>query len=153
MHYCVYKKIIGNLVRTLKTVNPKSEETKTAISKLLDLKQKYKEVTGTEYKNDSKVKNDGTKCKETFARKIAQQGDLVRSLKAKDAKAVRFIHLFHILSAAFSTFYMVVSVSDFQDIRNTNTELRRSGTSSQLRFIFGLMFSWKEEFEISNFPF
>lgn len=86
----------------MKAANPKSEEAKTAIAKLLDLKQKYKEMAGTDYKpktvlvtpSDNKGKSDSLKCMETFARKIAQQGDLVRSLKAKDAKAVRFIRLF-----------------------------------------------------------
>ncbi|KAL3993914.1 proline--tRNA ligase [Acanthocheilonema viteae] len=92
----LYKQIEqqGNVVRALKAVNPKNEETKTAIAKLLDLKQKYKEMTGTEYRPEivpfascDKPRSDSTKCKETFARKIAQQGDLVRCLKTKDAKA------------------------------------------------------------------
>ncbi|VDK71422.1 unnamed protein product [Onchocerca ochengi] len=93
----LYKQIEkqGNLVRTFKAANPKSEETKVAIAKLLDLKQKYKEMTGMEYKpknapvtpNDKELNNDSINYKETLARKIAQQGDLVRSLKAKDAKS------------------------------------------------------------------
>lgn len=40
--------------------------------------------------SDNKA-SDSAKCVETFARKIAQQGDLVRSLKAKNPKAVCFI--------------------------------------------------------------
>lgn len=40
----------GNLVRSLKAANPKSDEAKAAISKLLDLKKQYKESTGSEYK-------------------------------------------------------------------------------------------------------
>uniref|UniRef100_A0AAF5PX60 Glutamate--tRNA ligase n=4 Tax=Wuchereria bancrofti TaxID=6293 RepID=A0AAF5PX60_WUCBA len=92
----LYKQIEeqGNIVRTLKAANPKSEEAKAAIAKLLNLKQKYKEISGMEYKpksilvtpSDNKLSNSA-KCKETFAKKIAEQGDLVRSLKAKDAKS------------------------------------------------------------------
>ncbi|CAG9536379.1 unnamed protein product [Cercopithifilaria johnstoni] len=92
----LYKQIEeqGNVVRTLKSMNPKSEGSKAAIAKLLNLKQKYMEMAGTEYKSetvsvmscDNKLRNDSTKCMEAFARKISQQGDLVRSLKAKGAK-------------------------------------------------------------------
>lgn len=91
--------IIGNAVRALKAVNPKSEESKAAIAKLLDLKQMYREVAGREYKPESASvvppdKNDSTKHREAFMTRVSQQGDLVRSLKAKDAKSVRFIRLF-----------------------------------------------------------
>ncbi|EJW82260.1 hypothetical protein WUBG_06828, partial [Wuchereria bancrofti] len=74
----LYKQIEeqGNIVRTLKAANPKSEEAKAAIAKLLNLKQKYKEISGMEYKP-----------KRNICEKIAEQGDLVRSLKAKDAKS------------------------------------------------------------------
>uniref|UniRef100_A0A915AYC0 glutamate--tRNA ligase n=1 Tax=Parascaris univalens TaxID=6257 RepID=A0A915AYC0_PARUN len=40
----------GILVRQLKAVDPKSAESKSAIAKLLELKKKYKEVTGGDYK-------------------------------------------------------------------------------------------------------
>lgn len=87
----------GNLVRTLKAANPKSNEAKAAITKLLDLKKQYKEVTGTEYKprtvtqsSNDKEQGSSASAKEVFATKIQQQGELVRSLKAKDAKSVCF---------------------------------------------------------------
>uniref|UniRef100_A0A158Q904 glutamate--tRNA ligase n=1 Tax=Elaeophora elaphi TaxID=1147741 RepID=A0A158Q904_9BILA len=93
----LYKQIEeqGNIVRALKASNPKSEEAKAAVAKLLDMKQKYMEIAGKEYKpgtvavtsSNNKVESDNTKCKETFAKEIAQQGDLVRSLKAEDSKS------------------------------------------------------------------
>ncbi|VDM24589.1 unnamed protein product [Toxocara canis] len=40
----------GKLVRSLKAANPKGEETKTAIAKLLHLKATYRNITGSDYK-------------------------------------------------------------------------------------------------------
>uniref|UniRef100_A0A915PK29 glutamate--tRNA ligase n=1 Tax=Setaria digitata TaxID=48799 RepID=A0A915PK29_9BILA len=91
----LYKEIIeqASIVHMLEAANPESEEAKAAIVKLLELKKKHKEMTGTEYElkgtNDAvneKLRSDIICCKQAFAQKIAQQGDLVRSLKAKNPK-------------------------------------------------------------------
>lgn len=70
----------GNLVRSLKAANPKSDETKAAISKLLDLKKQYKERTGLEYKPKSTISSQQQeqltveRSVEELYRKIEEQG-------------------------------------------------------------------------------
>ncbi|MCP9260701.1 Bifunctional glutamate/proline--tRNA ligase [Dirofilaria immitis] len=53
--------------------------------KMTEMEYKPKSVLITQ--NDDKLIEDNPKCKETLARRITEQGDLVRSLKAKDAKS------------------------------------------------------------------
>lgn len=81
----------GNLVRSLKTSNPKGEEAKEAISKLLELKQQYKAVTGEDYKPEAqpalKASSAGPSGDgETLSKQIEEQGNLVRSLKSSNPK-------------------------------------------------------------------
>ncbi|EFP12448.1 CRE-EARS-1 protein [Caenorhabditis remanei] len=83
----------GNTVRDLKTKDAKSQATKDAIAKLLELKKQYKDATGADYKPGSapssasagapKPAVDGAK----IAQQIEEQGNLVRELKTKDAKS------------------------------------------------------------------
>uniref|UniRef100_A0A0N5AX29 glutamate--tRNA ligase n=1 Tax=Syphacia muris TaxID=451379 RepID=A0A0N5AX29_9BILA len=92
----------GNLVRTLKAKDAKSDETKAAIARLLELKALYKSKTGQDYKPNSKPKNNKSnhqKEKEStlsnsnelessdLYKQVEDQGNLVRTLKAKDAKS------------------------------------------------------------------
>lgn len=88
----------GNLVRTLKSENPKSEESKAAIAKLLELKKLYKDTTGQDYKPkpDPTVTNtstssaqdkSGTESAEDLYTQIEKQGNLVRSLKSANPKS------------------------------------------------------------------
>ncbi|VDK33306.1 unnamed protein product, partial [Anisakis simplex] len=53
----------GDLVRQLKAADPKSVESKAAIAKLLELKKKFKEVTGAEYKPKPATTTGGDKEK------------------------------------------------------------------------------------------
>ncbi|KAK6731733.1 hypothetical protein RB195_007914 [Necator americanus] len=103
----LYKQIEaqGNTVRTLKGEDPKSDATKQAVQKLLELKKQYKDVCGQEYKPgqppaESAAKN-ATNTAESAAKNatntaesastlfaaIESQGELVRNEKAKDAKS------------------------------------------------------------------
>ncbi|CAJ0594245.1 unnamed protein product [Cylicocyclus nassatus] len=84
----------GDLVRSEKAKDAKSEASKTAIAKLLELKKQYKEVTGIEYKPGQKPEgstpNVATSPDDdaaTLYNQIQAQGELVRSEKAKDAKS------------------------------------------------------------------
>uniref|UniRef100_A0A8R1HYX9 WHEP-TRS domain-containing protein n=1 Tax=Caenorhabditis japonica TaxID=281687 RepID=A0A8R1HYX9_CAEJA len=86
----------GNLVRELKTKDAKSQATKDAIVKLLELKKKYKEVTGSDHKPGSPPAgapasaaapaSSGSSGLEIY-NQIEAQGNLVRELKTKDAKS------------------------------------------------------------------
>ncbi|KAK0429195.1 hypothetical protein QR680_011244 [Steinernema hermaphroditum] len=80
----------GDLVRELKGKDAKSQETKDAIAKLLELKKQYKEKFGKEYKPQSAAPAPvpATNSEEaTFSAQIQKQGDLVREAKSKDAKS------------------------------------------------------------------
>jgi hypothetical protein len=73
----------GNLVRDLKAKDPKSAESKAAIAKLLDLKKQFKEMTGSDWKPPVET----APSSDNLSKSIAEQGNLVRDLKAKDPKS------------------------------------------------------------------
>ncbi|CAP38175.1 Protein CBR-EARS-1 [Caenorhabditis briggsae] len=79
----------GLLVRDLKAKDAKSQATKDAIAKLLELKKKYKDVTGSEYKPGAAPAAPAQPSTggSDIAAQIDAQGLLVRDLKAKDAKS------------------------------------------------------------------
>ncbi|CAL2029274.1 unnamed protein product [Caenorhabditis brenneri] len=87
----------GNIVRDLKAKDPKSQETKDAIAKLLDLKKKFKEATGSDYKpgaapappvqTPAPVQNSASVDEAAFLKEIENQGALVRDAKSKDPKS------------------------------------------------------------------
>ncbi|KAJ1360385.1 hypothetical protein KIN20_019343 [Parelaphostrongylus tenuis] len=84
----------GELVRTEKAKDAKSEAAKAAIAKLLELKKQYKEKTGQEYKpgqtpvpNSSLPSQDTSSEALTLYQEIQAQGELVRTEKAKNAKS------------------------------------------------------------------
>eukprot|EP00080_Pristionchus_pacificus_P009448 PDM69468.1 ears-1 [Pristionchus pacificus] len=88
----------GNLVRELKGKDAKSQATKDAIAKLLELKKNYKEKTGQEYKPGTPpaapaaaaaapaAAPAGNNAAALYA-ELEAQGNLVRELKSKDAKS------------------------------------------------------------------
>ncbi|CAB3410817.1 unnamed protein product [Caenorhabditis bovis] len=77
----------GLLVRDLKSKDAKSQATKDAIAKLLDLKKQYKDATGTEYKPGNAPGAAPQVTSTDIASAIDAQGNLVRELKSKDAKS------------------------------------------------------------------
>ncbi|EGT60361.1 hypothetical protein CAEBREN_23022 [Caenorhabditis brenneri] len=87
----------GNVVRNLKAKDPKSQETKDAIAKLLDFKKKFKEATGSDYKpvaapappvqTPASVQDSASVDETAFLRVIEDQGALVRDAKSKDPKS------------------------------------------------------------------
>ncbi|VDK60552.1 unnamed protein product [Gongylonema pulchrum] len=81
----------GALVRSLKASDPKAAKTKDAIAKLLELKKAYKELSGEDYKPDTapvqQAAAAGIETVEELYRRIEEQGNLVRSLKATDSKS------------------------------------------------------------------
>ncbi|EGT59652.1 hypothetical protein CAEBREN_06986 [Caenorhabditis brenneri] len=88
----------GYVVRDLKAKDPKSQETKDAIAKLLDLKKKFKEATGSDYKpgdtpapseqTPASVQNSANVDEAAFLKEIEDQGALVRDAKSKDIKSI-----------------------------------------------------------------
>uniref|UniRef100_A0A0M3KKL0 Bifunctional glutamate/proline--tRNA ligase (inferred by orthology to a D. melanogaster protein) n=1 Tax=Anisakis simplex TaxID=6269 RepID=A0A0M3KKL0_ANISI len=78
------------LVRSLKATNPKGDEAKAAIAKLLELKAQYKSVTGNEYKpkpvEKAPLVESGTseESPDELRKQIEEQGNLQES---KDAIA------------------------------------------------------------------
>ncbi|RCN33545.1 glutamine--tRNA ligase [Ancylostoma caninum] len=84
----------GNTVRTLKGEDPKSDATKQAVQKLLELKKQYKEATGQEYKPGQAPEAstpvaavNGDASAAGLYKEIEAQGEIVRSEKAKDPKS------------------------------------------------------------------
>ncbi|EYC44520.1 hypothetical protein Y032_0459g1845 [Ancylostoma ceylanicum] len=86
----------GNTVRTLKGEDPKSDATKQAVQKLLELKKQYKETTGQEYKPGQAPEAsaptpvaavNGDASAAGLYKEIEAQGEIVRSEKAKDPKS------------------------------------------------------------------
>uniref|UniRef100_A0AC34GGE8 WHEP-TRS domain-containing protein n=1 Tax=Panagrolaimus sp. ES5 TaxID=591445 RepID=A0AC34GGE8_9BILA len=88
----------GNLVREVKAKDSKSQETKDAVAKLLDLKKQYKEATGKDYKpsaapaakSSNSVSIQSSKSGDDEASlyaAIETQGNLVREVKSKDPKS------------------------------------------------------------------
>ncbi|TKR96186.1 hypothetical protein L596_010242 [Steinernema carpocapsae] len=80
----------GELVRELKGKDAKSQATKDAIAKLLELKKQYKAKFGAEYKPQAAAPaspaSSGSE-EAAFGAEITKQGELVREAKAKDAKS------------------------------------------------------------------
>lgn len=73
----------GNIVRDLKTKKASKPEIDAAVKTLLDLKAKYKETTGKDWLAPAPT----AKLNETeILKKITEQGDKVRELKAKKAE-------------------------------------------------------------------
>ncbi|CAI5438525.1 unnamed protein product [Caenorhabditis angaria] len=80
----------GNIVRDLKSKDAKSQATKDAIAKLLELKKQYKELTGADHKPGNPpvasappISNNN----DDLSKQIDAQGLIVRDLKSKDAKS------------------------------------------------------------------
>lgn len=74
------------------------DQVDAAVKQLLALKEEYKRITGQEYKPGvappqkapAPVQNGSTN---DLYEKVAEQGELVRKLKAEKAPKVRFYHL------------------------------------------------------------
>uniref|UniRef100_A0A803Y886 Bifunctional glutamate/proline--tRNA ligase n=1 Tax=Meleagris gallopavo TaxID=9103 RepID=A0A803Y886_MELGA len=91
-HLVMYNRVTaqGDIVRDLKAKKAAKEDIDKAVKQLLALKAEYKEKTGQEYKPGnppaaSKHENSGTlDCKALYD-KVAEQGEVVRKLKAEKA--------------------------------------------------------------------
>ncbi|XP_058813875.1 bifunctional glutamate/proline--tRNA ligase [Topomyia yanbarensis] len=82
----------GEEVRKLKTDKAAKPEIEAAVKKLLDLKTKFKEVAGYDWKPEvvtpskgSSVENTSTASTESINLKITKQGNVVRDLKVQKA--------------------------------------------------------------------
>ncbi|XP_039557978.1 bifunctional glutamate/proline--tRNA ligase isoform X1 [Passer montanus] len=96
-HLIIYNKVAaqGDVVRDLKARKAAKEDIDKAVKQLLALKAEYKEKTGQEYKpgnppisgnsQSSKLKNSGTLDSKALYDKVAEQGEVVRKLKAEKA--------------------------------------------------------------------
>ncbi|XP_064270209.1 bifunctional glutamate/proline--tRNA ligase isoform X6 [Passer domesticus] len=96
-HLIIYNKVAaqGDVVRDLKARKAAKEDIDKAVKQLLDLKAEYKEKTGQEYKpgnppisgnsQSSKLKTSGTLDSKALYDKVAEQGEVVRKLKAEKA--------------------------------------------------------------------
>ncbi|XP_059696995.1 bifunctional glutamate/proline--tRNA ligase isoform X2 [Haemorhous mexicanus] len=93
----IYKKVAaqGDVVRDLKAKKAAKEDIDKAVKQLLALKAEYKEKTGQEYKpgnppvsgtaQSSKLETSGTLDSKALYDKVAEQGEVVRKLKAEKA--------------------------------------------------------------------
>ncbi|XP_009094640.1 bifunctional glutamate/proline--tRNA ligase isoform X3 [Serinus canaria] len=93
----IYKKVAaqGDVVRDLKAKKAAKEDIDKAVKQLLALKAEYKEKTGQEYKpgnppvsgtaQSSKLETSGTLESKALYDKVAEQGEVVRKLKAEKA--------------------------------------------------------------------
>ncbi|XP_071281888.1 bifunctional glutamate/proline--tRNA ligase isoform X4 [Agelaius tricolor] len=96
-HLIIYNKVAaqGDVVRDLKAKKAAKEDIDKAVKQLLALKAEYKEKTGQEYKpgnppvsgtaQSSKPETSGTLDSKALYDKVAQQGEVVRKLKAEKA--------------------------------------------------------------------
>ncbi|XP_030800487.1 bifunctional glutamate/proline--tRNA ligase isoform X6 [Camarhynchus parvulus] len=96
-HLIIYNKVAaqGDLVRDLKAKKAAKEDIDKAVKQLLALKAEYKEKTGQEYKpgnppvsgtaQSSKPETSGTLDSKALYDKVAEQGEVVRKLKAEKA--------------------------------------------------------------------
>ncbi|XP_064020605.1 bifunctional glutamate/proline--tRNA ligase isoform X2 [Pogoniulus pusillus] len=96
-HLVIYNKVSaqGDIVRDLKTKKAPKEDIDKAVKQLLALKAEYKEKTGQEYKpgnppvsvteQSSKLQTSGTLDSKALYDKVAEQGEVVRKLKAEKA--------------------------------------------------------------------
>ncbi|KFP87297.1 Bifunctional glutamate/proline--tRNA ligase, partial [Acanthisitta chloris] len=93
----IYKRVSaqGDVVRDLKAKKAAKEDIDKAVKLLLALKAEYKEKTGQEYKpgnppvsvtaQSSKLETSGTLDSKALYDKVAEQGEVVRKLKAEKA--------------------------------------------------------------------
>ncbi|XP_066172316.1 bifunctional glutamate/proline--tRNA ligase isoform X4 [Sylvia atricapilla] len=96
-HLIIYNKVAaqGDVVRDLKAKKAAKEDIDKAVKQLLALKAEYKEKTGQEYKpgnppvsgaaQSSKLETSGTPDSKALYDKVAEQGEVVRKLKAEKA--------------------------------------------------------------------
>ncbi|XP_032911025.1 bifunctional glutamate/proline--tRNA ligase isoform X5 [Catharus ustulatus] len=96
-HLIIYNKVAaqGDVVRDLKAKKAAKEDIDKAVKQLLALKAEYKEKTGQEYKpgnppvsgtaQSSKLETSGTLDNKALYDKVAEQGEVVRKLKAEKA--------------------------------------------------------------------
>ncbi|XP_064565221.1 bifunctional glutamate/proline--tRNA ligase isoform X5 [Zonotrichia leucophrys gambelii] len=96
-HLIIYNKVAaqGDVVRDLKAKKAAKEDIDKAVKQLLALKAEYKEKTGQEYKpgnppvsgtaQSSKPETPGTLDSKALYDKVAEQGEVVRKLKAEKA--------------------------------------------------------------------
>ncbi|XP_069708806.1 bifunctional glutamate/proline--tRNA ligase isoform X3 [Phaenicophaeus curvirostris] len=96
-HLIIYNKVAaqGDIVRDLKAKKSAKEDIDKAVKQLLVLKAEYKEKTGQEYKpgnppvsvteQSSKLETSGTLDSKALYDKVAEQGEVVRKLKAEKA--------------------------------------------------------------------
>ncbi|XP_068259281.1 bifunctional glutamate/proline--tRNA ligase isoform X3 [Nyctibius grandis] len=96
-HLVIYNKVSaqGDIVRDLKAKKAAKEDIDKAVKQLLTLKAEYKEKTGQDYKpgnppvsvteQSSKLETSGTLDSKSLYDKVAEQGEVVRKLKAEKA--------------------------------------------------------------------
>ncbi|XP_075269136.1 bifunctional glutamate/proline--tRNA ligase isoform X3 [Opisthocomus hoazin] len=96
-HLVIYNRVSaqGDIVRDLKAKKAAKEDIDKAVKQLLALKAEYKEKTGQEYKpgnppvfvteQSSKLETSGTLDSKALYNKVAEQGEVVRKLKAEKA--------------------------------------------------------------------
>ncbi|XP_041907508.1 bifunctional glutamate/proline--tRNA ligase isoform X7 [Corvus kubaryi] len=96
-HLIIYNKVAaqGDVVRDLKAKKAAKEDIDKAVKQLLALKAEYKEKTGQEYKpgnppvsgtaQSSKLETSGTLDSKALYDKVAEQGEVLRKLKAEKA--------------------------------------------------------------------
>ncbi|XP_021402506.2 bifunctional glutamate/proline--tRNA ligase isoform X5 [Lonchura striata] len=96
-HLIIYNKVAaqGDVVRDLKAKKAAKEDIDKAVKQLLALKAEYKEKTGQDYKpgnppvsgtaQSSKLGTSGTLDSKALYDKVAEQGEVVRKLKAEKA--------------------------------------------------------------------
>ncbi|TRZ10646.1 hypothetical protein HGM15179_016462 [Zosterops borbonicus] len=96
-HLVIYNKVAaqGEVVRNLKAKKAAKEDIDKAVKQLLALKAEYKEKTGQEYKpgnppvsgtaQSSKLETSGALDSKALYDKVAEQGEVVRKLKAEKA--------------------------------------------------------------------
>jgi len=99
-HLVIYNRVSaqGDIVRDLKAKKAAKEDIDKAVKQLLALKAEYKEKTGQEYKpgnppvfvteQSSKLETSGTLDSKALYNKVAEQGEVVRKLKAEKAPKV-----------------------------------------------------------------
>ncbi|KAM7119245.1 bifunctional glutamate/proline--tRNA ligase isoform 3-T3 [Ciconia maguari] len=96
-HLVIYNRVSaqGDIVRDLKAKKAAKEDIDKAVKQLLALKAEYKEKTGQEYKpgnppvsvteQSTKLETSGTLDSKALYDKVAEQGEVVRKLKAEKA--------------------------------------------------------------------
>lgn len=101
-HLVIYNRVSaqGDIVRDLKAKKAAKEDIDKAVKQLLALKAEYKEKTGQEYKPgnppvsvteqcvSSKLGTSGTLDNKALYDQVAEQGEVVRKLKAEKAPKV-----------------------------------------------------------------